>query len=82
VLKIETKESGPGWTVLRLEGQILGPWIDELALACQRLTGAVELDLAEVTFVERRGVELLRALAARDVTLRHCTPFVAELLRV
>ena len=81
MLKILTSESGPGRTVLSLEGQILGPWVDELARACQRLPAAAVLDLAEVTFVERRGVELLRALEARGVTLMHCTPFVAELLK-
>jgi len=81
VLKIEAIESGPRRTVLRLEGQILGPWVDELARACQQLTGAVALDIADVTFVERRGVELLRALETRGVTLLHCTPFVTELLK-
>jgi len=84
VLKIVTIGPESNGAVLRLEGQIIGPWIDELQRTCERLLGtsALALDLSHVLFVERRGVELLRSLGTRGVPLLHCSPFVAEQLKV
>jgi STAS domain len=84
MLKIVTIGPEANGAVLRLEGQIIGPWVDELRRTCDRLLGAspIVLDLSHVSFVERRGVELLRALGTRGVSLLHCSPFVAEQLKV
>jgi hypothetical protein len=84
MLKIVTFQPAEGRAVLRLEGQIIGPWVDELRRACDRLLSAstVTLDLSDVSFVERRGVELLRALGRRGVPLLHCSAFVTEQLKV
>jgi hypothetical protein len=82
MLKIATLEPSDGRAVLQLEGQIIGPWVDELARTCGELSGRpLALDLARVSFVERRGAELLRALGQRGVPLLHCSPFVTEQLR-
>lgn len=83
MLKIVATEPPTGGAVLRLEGQIIGPWVEELRRTCDGLLdrGAVSLDLSHVSFVERRGVELLRALGIRGVPLLHCSPFVAEQLK-
>jgi hypothetical protein len=83
VLKIVTVEREASQAVLQLEGQVIGPWIDELRHTCDRLLASrtLTLDLAHVSFVERRGVELLRGLRARGVPLLHCSPFVAEQLK-
>jgi anti-anti-sigma regulatory factor len=83
VLKIVTIEPESSEALLQLEGQVVGPWVDELQRTCERLLAAraVVLDLSGVSFVERRGVELLRALGARGVPLVRCTPFVAEQLK-
>ena len=72
-----------GDAVLRLEGQIIGPSVYELYRASDRLIGggALALDLSHVSFVERRGVELLRVLDRHGVQLLHCTPFIAEQLK-
>jgi len=84
MLKIVVTEPEGDGAILRLEGQIIGPWVDELQRACERLLGAscLTLDLSNVSFVERRGVELLRSLGTRGVPLLHCSPFVAEQLKV
>lgn len=84
VLKIVTIGPEADGAVLQLEGQIIGPWVDELQRTCDRLLAArpITLDLTHVSFVERRGVELLRALGTRGVPLLHCSPFVAEQLKV
>jgi anti-anti-sigma regulatory factor len=83
MLKIVMSEPEADRAVLRLEGQIIGPWVDELQRACERVLAArpVTLDLSNVSFVERRGIELLRSLGTRGVPLRHCSPFVAEQLK-
>ncbi|HEX9818558.1 MAG TPA: STAS domain-containing protein [Methylomirabilota bacterium] len=84
MLKIVTLAPAAGDAVLRLEGQIIGPWVDELRRTCDRLlsTTTVTLDLSDVSFVERRGVELLRTLGSRGVPLLHCSAFVTEQMKV
>jgi anti-anti-sigma regulatory factor len=82
MLKIVALEPADGRVVLRLEGQIVGPWVDEVERACGEVsTRALCLDLSQVSFVERRGAELLRALGNRGIPLLHCSPFVSEQLR-
>jgi non-ribosomal peptide synthetase component F len=39
------------------------------------------LDLANVSYLDRRAVRLLRELAARSVTLINCPPLVDELIQ-
>ena len=77
------RDRGPDIAVLHLEGQLIGPWVDELERTCDRLlaTRPVTLDLADVSFVERRGVHLLRTLGTRGVPLLRCSPLVAEQLK-
>ena len=82
MLRIVTRRTGNGGATLGLEGRLMGPWVDELERTCVALSDrALALDLAGVSFVERRGVHLLRSLDTRGVSLLHCTPFVAEQLR-
>ena len=78
-----TSESGTSAT-LTVEGRLIGPWVDELRRACQRVlvTGAdLRLDLHEVAFVERGGLELLKSLVDRGVTIVNCPAFVREQLK-
>lgn len=70
---------------LKVEGKLRGPWVAELARACAELPCALQclsLDLSAVTFVDSPGVELLRGLLARGVTMAACSGLVAELLNV
>jgi hypothetical protein len=83
MLKIVASEPELGRTILRLEGQVIGPWVEEVKIASETAltSGAVVLDLGDVSFVERRGIELLQTLAARGVVLVNCTSFVLEQLK-
>jgi anti-anti-sigma regulatory factor len=81
-----TTEEQP--VVLRLEGQVRGPWVEELRRACNQILGKngqrrnrLVLDLAEVSFIDPNGVTLFRELAARPVLLTNCSLFVAEQLK-
>ena len=84
MLRIVTLHAGTDGATLGLEGRIMGPWVDELRRSCEhaRTTGApLTLDLAEVAFVARDGVRLLKDLADGGVAVVNCPAFVAEQLR-
>ena len=53
--------------MLKLEGRLVGPWVDEVERACsgfivnQRADG-VTFDLSGVTSIDERGKELIRQI--------------------
>jgi len=74
--------------LLRLEGQVRGPWVEELRRACEHVLGEnghcgnrLVLDLAGVSFIDADGVALIRELTSRLVRVTSCSPFVAEQLK-
>jgi anti-anti-sigma regulatory factor len=84
VLRIELLDGNNGTTTLELAGRVVGPWVDELSRSCESVLaigGTLSVDLGQVSFVDRDGVEFLKRLRARNVTLVNCTPFVAEQLK-
>jgi hypothetical protein len=83
MLKIVLIEAD-GNAVLRLEGLVVGPWVEEVRRSCEgALAGRrrLTLDLASVCFVDRDGIELFRRLSGRDVVLANCSRFVEEQLK-
>jgi anti-anti-sigma factor len=81
-------ENEGGATCLRLEGQVTGPWVEELRRVCTEAlgnnghsTGHVVIDLAGVSFLDADGIALFQELAARRVLFTDCSSFVAEQLR-
>ncbi len=84
MLKIGSVANGNGATTLVLEGDLMGPWVDELSRSCELALGSTPvliLDLGAVTFIDRGGIQMLRRLADRDARLTNCSPFVAEQLK-
>jgi ABC-type transporter Mla MlaB component len=77
---------GPDAThTLKLEGKLVGPWVAEVLLACDRLhgrPGETSLDLAGITFADRAGANLLGSLIRKGVRVSACSGFVAELLHL
>ena len=66
MLKIVIKDGAPGAPVLDLEGQVVGPWVEELDRVCEPILArgaGLSLDLSSVSFISREGVELLCAPA-------------------
>jgi hypothetical protein len=60
-------ERGDRWVTMKLEGKVLGPWVEECHRVWQGLgaeCGAKKLllDLRGVTFMNGRGIELLREI--------------------
>lgn len=84
MLKISEGKPAKRSVSLRLEGRLIGPWVSELRQICEPLLGdnsQIELELAEVTFVDEQGVALLTSLEARGVRLLSAAPFVRQQLR-
>ena len=84
MLRITPTDRGNHHIILRLEGRLAGPWVTELWKACEKVLGngqALELNLAEVSFVDLAGVTLLTKVRARGVDLADCSPFVTEQLK-
>jgi anti-anti-sigma regulatory factor len=83
VLRISLVEALDEAVTLRLEGQLRGPWVEELRRSCDQFlaTGSgLILDLTEVSFIDMDGVALCRRLRDRKVAFLHCSPFVAAQL--
>lgn len=56
---------------IRLEGKVVGPWVDECHRAWQAIRPELglkklRLDLRGVTFMDRRGIALLREIRKRS----------------
>jgi hypothetical protein len=84
VLKITRLSRGVSALTVKLEGQLLGPWVPAVRDACRergRRSGRLLLNLAAVTYADDAGVQLLRDLVGEGVEIAACSGFVAELLR-
>jgi anti-anti-sigma regulatory factor len=83
MLKITVQADDASGVLLKLEGKLVQPWVEELAQVCTHWTAnthAIRLDLSAVTFVDAAGTQLLRELIRQQVAITACSRFVAELL--
>lgn len=69
-------------TTIALEGKLTSPWVPELreAVDTARATGAVRLNLSELSWVDHEGANLLRSLRESGVELTAASIFIEELL--
>src|SRR6266581_4333264 len=84
MLRIVPVTSPDAAVALRLEGQVRGPWVEELRRSCAQAlaTGrGLILDMTDVSFMDLDGVALFRSLSDHKVTLLHCSLFVGEQLK-
>jgi anti-anti-sigma regulatory factor len=85
MLRITVVESSGVAARLRVEGRVTDGWVEELRKTCdlQGLDDGIRLtlDLADVTFVDAAGIELLKELKRRRVALLNPTAFVAQQLK-
>jgi hypothetical protein len=83
MLRISTVQGSDSSPILRLEGKLLEPWVDEVKRACSALTDSksrLHLDLCAVTFVDVAGARFLRELLQRGAAIVSSSGFVAALL--
>ena len=85
MLRITVVESSGEAVRLRVEGRVTDGWVEELRKSCdlQGLGDGIRLtlDLADVAFVDAAGIELLKELRIRRVTLLNPSSLVAEQLK-
>jgi anti-anti-sigma factor len=85
MLRITVLSNAPSKT-LKLEGRIAGDTVEELRRVCEESlvdndhTDLV-LDLADVSFLDHEGIELVHHLRHRNVVLTNYSAFLAELLK-
>jgi hypothetical protein len=85
MLRITEVADGSG-LLLKLEGKLREPWVEELARVARRPLpeghGPIRLDLSSVTFADEAGVLLLRELLQQGVQVAATSGFVAARLRL
>jgi hypothetical protein len=85
MLRITVVESSSDAIRLRVEGRVTGQWIEELRKTCelQALSDGIllTLDIADVSFADPEGIELLRELRTCGVILSCPSSFMAEQLK-
>jgi len=67
---------------IRLEGKLLGAWVDEAhqVIAQARATDAICVNLMGLSFADERGIELLRTLRREGVPFIGGSPLIEGLL--
>lgn len=84
MLKISQADTPNQSVTLKLEGRIVGPWVEELRRICEQLLGEqheVSLDLADVSYVDGEGVAALTRFKSRGVKLNNCSAFVEQQMK-
>ncbi len=82
MLRISHLEREDGSNLLKLEGRLVGPWVDLLRDHSAELAAngvAVALDLCQVSFASREGLELLDRLKANGVDCVAVSPILREM---
>ena len=85
MLKITTIRESRTEVLLKLEGKITEQWAALLDRECRvflKSKKMVRLDCSNVAFVDSRGVEVLRNLSQKQVTLTSAPRYVTELLQI
>jgi ABC-type transporter Mla MlaB component len=84
VLKITRLLHQGGDLTIKLEGQLLSPWISTVREACACPEGrlkSLRLDLGAISFVDSAGLQLLRDLLREGIEIGTCSRFISESLR-
>jgi ABC-type transporter Mla MlaB component len=85
MIRVSVTESTGNAVTLLVEGKVIGDAVDELNSCCDQALAEgrrLTLDVAGVSFMDRKAVALLHRLAAHQVSVVNCSAFVAEQLKV
>ena len=80
-----TRTTQNGSVLLKLEGKLLAAWVSEVLEQIPGEMGGhhqLKLDLAQVSFIDAAGQELLRGLISRGANLSGCSSYLSELLNL
>jgi hypothetical protein len=84
MLRITRVAESPSHVTLRLEGRIVSDWVSVAEREC--LTWLQEkpqviLEVGEVTFIDRRGLEMLRRIISPRLQIINASALIKELLQ-
>ena len=85
MVRMSITSSARDAVTLLLEGKVIGDAVDEVDSSCDQALAEgrrITLDLAGVSFIDRRGIALFHRLAARQVSMVNRSGFIAEQLKV
>lgn len=83
MLRITPLSSNQSVRRLKVEGRLVGEWVEVLEDEVERVRGqtlALELELAGVEFADTEGLTLLHEVAERGAKLVACSPLLTRLL--
>lgn len=83
-LRITSIENNSSPVTLKLQGKIVGEWVSLLKQECLmsiRRKERVCLDFGEVTYIDPRGLRMIRNLPERRVTIINAPAFIGDLMR-
>ena len=83
MLRITRVAESPLHVTLRLEGRIVSDWVSVVERECLtwlREKRQVILEVAEVTFIDRRGLEMLRRIISPQLQIINAPALIEELL--
>ena len=85
MLKITQLSRSGRVLIIKLEGEILEPWVSSVRDACApqgRRSEPFWLDLSAVTYADAAGIHLLRDLLCEGIEIVACSSFLGELLHL
>ena len=84
MLRITENRTTSDAVILLLEGQVANHWVEIAREVCALLlvhNTQLILDLTDVTFADRNGIQFFQLLRLRQVEFRNCSPFLKEQLK-
>lgn len=83
MLRITQVSEDSDQVCLKVEGRVIGDWVPELDRICGSCLSEsrqVTLDMSDVTYIDRQGVETLKRILGENVQLTGVTLLVQALL--
>lgn len=83
MLRITQVSEDSDQVCLKVEGRVIGDWVDELDRTCGSCLSQsrqITLDMSDVTYIDRQGVETLKRILGKNVRLTGATLLVQALL--
>jgi anti-anti-sigma regulatory factor len=84
MLRVTQSSEGENGPILKLEGKLIQPWVDEVSSLLNegKLSAGSRLDLSSLTFVDEAGANLLLRLLGQGFQIETSSPYVAEILQL
>ena len=82
MLRITRQPIDDSTILLKLEGKLLEPWIEELQRSINGFTKTIKLDLSALTFADAAGMHVLADLIRNGATVSSCSGYISALLHV